>query len=202
MSGRTTPPSKRKKSAFESLIELPVPSTVPVSGRARAQLASPLDGRYGPMDSATLRLAVARLIECTDLAGVKYVIGIPEGGTIPAYAFGIAAGLPIVLASIYQPKLPGLISFSEAHDPPSASRKHIYGLAPGDHVIVVEDEVSSGNTIINCVRALRAAQVRCDQVATIYAANDAQLRSRLAAESIELCAACLFSKDICDRLYD
>jgi adenine/guanine phosphoribosyltransferase-like PRPP-binding protein len=201
MSGATNQRSKPAKPALKSLVELPVPSAVPIAGRARAQLGNPLDGRYGPMDAAALRLAIARLIECCDLAGVNYVLGIPEGGMVPAYAFSIAADVPVVFASVWRPERPGVISFNEDHDPPAISRKHIYGLAPGDHVIVVEDEVTSGGTVINCVRALRAARVRCDQVAAVYASDDQDLRARLAAESIVLHAACLFSKDLGDRLF-
>src|ERR1019366_10692710 len=64
-----------------------------------------------------------------------------------------------------------------------------------DHVIVVEDEVTSGRTIINTVRALRAAGIRCDQVATIYAADDPEMRARVAAEGIRLHAASLCQAD-------
>ena len=54
------------------------------------------------------------------------------------------------------------MSFCEAHDPPPVTGKHVYGLSPGDQVIVVEDEVTSGRTVVNCVRALRAAGIHCD----------------------------------------
>ncbi len=164
-------------------------------------MANALDGRYGPMDSFALRKAIARLIESADLAGVNYVMGIPEGGMIPAYAFGISASLPVVLASALEPDLPGLIRFSMDHAPPASATKYLYGLEPGDHVIVVDDEVTTGWSIINCVRALRAAKVRCDQVAAIYASDDQDMHSRLAAEGIRLHAACLFPKSIGDKLY-
>jgi orotate phosphoribosyltransferase len=65
----------------------------------------------------------------------------------------------------------------------------------------VEDEVSSGQTIINCVRALRAAKVRCDQVATIYVADNPALRARVAAEGIRLHAAAFCQADINAELY-
>ena len=159
------------QSAADSLIALPVPSVVQIAGRGRGQLTHPLDGRYGPMDTTALRMAVERLIARTDLSGVKYVVGIPEGGMVPGYVFGSATGLPVVFASLWQPLGPGVITFSEDHDPPQVARKYIYGLSPGDHVIIVEDEVTSGGTVINCVRALRAAQIRCDQVAAIYAST-------------------------------
>jgi adenine/guanine phosphoribosyltransferase-like PRPP-binding protein len=194
-------PSKKQAEISPSPVELPAPFPVAVAGRARGQLANALDGRYGPLDSAVLRETVLRLIERVDLTGVNYVMGIPEGGTIPAYAFSASAGLPVVLASALQPDLPGLIRFSMDHAPPTSAAKYIYGLAPGDHVIVVDDEVTTGRSIINCVRALRAASVRCDQIVSIYASDDRDMHSRLAAEGIRLYAACLFPKSIGDKLY-
>jgi adenine phosphoribosyltransferase len=179
-------------------ISLPVQ---PIVGRARGQLASPVDGRYGPMDPDDLRPAIARLARELDLEGVKFALGIPEGGYIPAYAFAVETGLRVVLASIWQPNVPGVVSFTEDHNPSPARGKHFHGLSPGDHVIVVEDEVTSGRTIVNCVRALRAAGVRCDQVATIYAADDPAMRARVAAEGIRLHAASLCQADTNEQLY-
>jgi adenine/guanine phosphoribosyltransferase-like PRPP-binding protein len=176
-------------------------SAVEIVGRARAQLATPVDGRYGAMDPAELRPAISWLARKVDLEGVKYALGIPEGGYIPAYAFAVETGLRVVLASVFQPNVPGVVSFIEEHDKPPISAKHFCGLNAGDHVIVVEDEVTSGRTIINCVRALRAAGIRCDQVATIYAVDDSAMRARVAAEGIQLHAASLCDADTNEHLY-
>jgi adenine phosphoribosyltransferase len=153
------------------------------------------------MDPDDLRLAIARLVRGLDLEGIKFALGIPEGGYIPAYAFAVATGLRVVLASTWQPDVPGVVSFTEDHNPSSARGKHFHGLSPGDHVIVVEDEISSGRTVINCVRALRAAGIRCDQVATIYAADNPAMRARVAAEGIRLHVASLCQADIDEQLY-
>jgi len=172
-----------------------------IIGRARAQLAPLVDGRYGAMDPAELQSAIALLARETDLAGVEYVLGIPEGGYLPAYAFAAETGLRVVLASVFRPNMPGVVTFLEEHEQPSLSSKHVYGLSAGDHVIVVEDEVTTGRTVVNCVRALRGAGIQCDQVVTIYAADDPGMRARLAAEGIRLHAAALCLSDTNDRLY-
>jgi adenine phosphoribosyltransferase len=180
------------------------PLTLPVVeiiGRARGQLASPIDGRYAPLDPKDLRPAIERLAQQADLEGIEYALGIPEGGYIPAYAFAVETGLRVVLASVYEPKALQVVSFVEEHDRPPNSGKHIHGLCAGDHVIVVEDEVTSGRTIINTVRALRAAGIHCDQVATIYAADDPAMRARVAAEGIRLHAASLCQSDTNEHLY-
>jgi adenine/guanine phosphoribosyltransferase-like PRPP-binding protein len=172
-----------------------------IVGRPRAQLVTVIDGRYGAMDPGALRSAVATLARDVDLTGLQYVIGIPEGGYIPAYAFAVETGLHVVLASIFEPNAPDVVSFVEEHDKPPVAAKHILGLSAGDHVIVVEDEVTSGRTIINCVRALRAAGVHCDQVATIYAADDPEMRARVAAEGIRLHALILCDPGTNESLY-
>ncbi|MEO9136675.1 MAG: phosphoribosyltransferase [Casimicrobiaceae bacterium] len=174
---------------------------MPIVGRARGQLAGPLDGRYGSMNPVDMQCAVEWLARQADLTEVGYVVGVPEGGSIPAYAFAVAAGLPVVLASIWQPTGPGVVSFLEVHDPPPFTGKHIYGLSAGDHVIIVDDEVTSGRTVTSCIRALRAAGIRCNQVATLYAADDPAIRARLAAEDIELHAASLFPLLTGEALY-
>ena len=153
------------------------------------------------MSPNDLRQAVARLARGVDLEGAKFALGIPEGGYLPAYAFAAETGLRLVLASIWQQNAPGVVSFVEEHDNPSQRGKHFLGLSAGDHVIVVEDEVSSGQTIINCVRALRAAAIRCDQVATIFAADNPAMRARVAAEGIRLHALALCQANVNEDLY-
>jgi len=198
-------PNRRSRTLMRDPVDPPLlPSRLPVQpivGRARGQLASPVDGRYGPMDPDVLRQAAAWLATQIDLEGVKFVLGIPEGGYLPAYAFAAETGLRLVLGSIWQPSAPGVVSFIEEHNNANARAKHFNGLSAGDHVIVVEDEVSSGQTIVNCVRALRAAGIRCDQVATIYVADDPALHARIAAEGIRLHAAAHCQADVNAQLY-
>ena len=76
---------KSSRSTNESLHrDLPPPlgelAVVPVVGRGRGQLLSSVDGRNGSMDPAELQRAVKWLAGECALEGVKYVLGIPEGG--------------------------------------------------------------------------------------------------------------------------
>lgn len=105
--------SRMKSSAAR--LTLPV---VEIVGRARGQLASPVDGRYAPLDPKDLRPAIERLARQVDLKGIEYALGIPEGGYIPAYAFAVETGLRVVLASVYEPRVSGVVSFVEEHDRP------------------------------------------------------------------------------------
>jgi len=179
---------------------MPACTVVPIVSPGRAQLASALDGRYGPLDPSALSDVMAWLTPQFDLDGVDCVVGIPEGGLVAAYAFAAAADLPVVLGSIWCPDIPGIVSFEDARAPIGWNGKHIMGLKPGDCVIVIEAAITSGRTLINCVRALRAAGIRCDQAGAIYAADDPDLRSRLAAEQIVTHVPGTVDRDICRQL--
>jgi orotate phosphoribosyltransferase len=102
---------------------------------------------------------------------------------------------------VWQPDATGVISFCQDHVRSSSGGKHVVGLSAGKTVIVVEDEVTSGWTIINCVRALRAAGVHCNQVATIYAADDPAVRARFVDEGIRFHAVALCEPSTTSALY-
>ncbi|MBC8126591.1 MAG: phosphoribosyltransferase domain-containing protein [Gloeobacteraceae cyanobacterium ES-bin-144] len=175
--------------------------TFQITGRSRGQLGTPLDGRYGAMVPAQLRSAIAKLIPRVNLEGVDYIIGIPEGGLIPAYEFAVSSNIKLVLASHSQPAAPGFIRFIEPHMHADSCNNYVYGLKSGDKVVVVEDEVTTGATMSNCVTALRNAGVICNDVVSIYAADDASMLARLRAENIQLHYLWNFSKKTVDDLY-
>ena len=174
---------------------LSAPTTMPIVGRERRQLAFPLDGRYGAMDPLVMVRAIEWLVKRVDVTGIDYVLGIPEGGYAPAYAFAAQTGLRVVFATVWQPDADTVVSFREEHDRPPLDMKYVYGLSPGDSVIIVEDEVTSGRTVVNCVRALRARGIHCDQVASLYASDDGAMRERLAAEGVRLRHVARFAGD-------
>jgi orotate phosphoribosyltransferase len=158
----------------------------PVMARSRSQLGTPLDGRYGAMDPQHLRAAVAALMKKTSLIGVRYIVGIPEGGVIPAYEFASSCGLTLILASHSQPADNDAIKFIEPHSYEDRQAKYIFGLNAGDKVIIVEDEITTGRTIINCVRSLRNAGVVCEDVVAIYCSDDLSTHEKLISENIRL----------------
>jgi adenine phosphoribosyltransferase len=175
---------------------------VQVTGRSRAQLASALDGRYGALDPAALSNAVEWLSSEIDWTGVTHVLGIPEGGLVPAFALAQAAAKLAVFATNMQPQLAGVLNFDVARKPLSTPSKHVYGLSAGDRVVIMEDEITSGLTVIKCVRALRAGGVACSRVAALYAADDPGMHEHLAAEGLVLHTVARFPVGLAAQLGD
>jgi adenine/guanine phosphoribosyltransferase-like PRPP-binding protein len=176
------------------------PGVAHIVGRARGQIANPLDGRYGAFYPRLLQALIRRLVAMVDLDEIDAVLGIPEGGLVPAYAFAAEAGLPLVLATSSEPEMPGIITFKEDHVEAFEGTKRVYGLSAGQVVLIVEDEITTGNTIVNCVRALRNAGVHIDQVASVLAVDDPEALARLEAEGLTVHVAEWLPPDLTHRL--
>lgn len=181
-------------------IQLQAPWAVKQAHRARAQVASNVDGRFGIFDVAAFDRAIDFLVENTALGKVDCVLGIPEGGLVPAYAFARRANVPVLFATRFRPATGQFVTFQEEHDGVTGGR-HITGLTPGSRILIVEDEISTGRTAVNCVHALRDAGMTCDTVASIYAADRVETRELLALNGITLVAAALFGAELLSDLY-
>lgn len=161
----------------------------------------PYNGRFHPIDYAALDLLVQSLVPRVDVDRVDYVLGFPEGGSIPAYVFGRAVGRPVILTSRLPLDLPDRIVFEQ----PGANlgtTQYVYGLRPGDRAMVFEDELTNGHTAVNAVRALRGAGVEIDQVASLFAIDHAALLRRLRAKGITLHVGLMLTTDYAPRALD
>ena len=148
-------------------------ASVVIKQNGTPTITHPLDGRYGAMDPRELAAAVRKLADAMDLKEVNYVLGFPEGGSVPAFAFAHLVGRPLILSTRLEFTLAGAapIAFREPHS--SVGRSHyIHGLARGDRVVIVEDEVTSGGTLVSVARALRAAGVQISQVGALLVVDD------------------------------
>ena len=160
-------------------------SLVSAANQARDQIAHRLDGRYGPMDPRELAPHVRDLAAAIDTADVDYVLGFPEGGVIPAFAFAQAVGLPLIISTRLRMALPGAVSFEEPHSGLGTAH-YLHGLHEGDRVVIVEDEVTTGRTIVNAVRALRQSGVHISRVGAVLAVDDPAMWQSMHDEKISL----------------
>jgi len=162
-------------------------SRILLEGGDGLQVTHRLDGRYGAMDPKELAAVVGKLAEAMDVTAVDYVLGFPEGGTIPAFAFAQLVGRPLILSTRLEFALPGgpPIAFVEPHT--SIGKTHyLHGLSRGDRVVIVEDEVTSGRTLLSAVRALRGAGVAISQAGALMAVDDPRMWQAMEDEKVSL----------------
>lgn len=161
-------------------------AVVPNQDSVKAHLIHSLNGRGQPVDVEALDALIVQMAQRIDVSALDCILGIPEGGVVPAYAFARAVGRPLLLAARVMLQLPA-ITFEEPHVHANTTRAlSFYGLAPGQRVMIVEDELTNGHTAVNAVRALRAAGIVIDQVATLLAIDHPALWRRLEAEGLTL----------------
>lgn len=151
----------------------------------RGQIAHALDGRFQPLRPAELLSALRELAAGLDVNAIDYILGFPEGGVIPAFGFAHLVDRPLILSTRFVLEGPGVISFDEPHS--GLGKTHyIQGLRAGDRVVVIEDEVTTGRTLVNAVRALRRAGVRIDAAGALLAVDDPAMWQALKDEDVAL----------------
>ena len=160
-------------------------SLVSPANQARAQLVHQFDGRYQPMNPKELAAILQELAAAIDVSDVDYILGFPEGGVIPAFAFAHIVDRPLILSTRLALDLPRIISFEEPHSGLGTTH-YISGLHEGDHVVVLEDEVTTGRTVLNAVRALRRSGVRIDTVGALLAVDDPGMWQSMREEQVSL----------------
>jgi adenine phosphoribosyltransferase len=160
-------------------------SLVPGADGRKRHLMHPFNGRFCPVDHAALEDLVQTIVPRIDASAIDYVLGFPEGGSIPAYAFARAVGRPVILASRLPLGLPDVITFEQ----PGArlgTTQYLYGLKAGNRVMIFEDELTNGHTVVNAARALRAAGIEIDHVAALFVIDHPALWRRIDAEGLTL----------------
>lgn len=114
------------------------------------------------------------------------IVGLDAGGIVPALAVALASRTPYRLAWKLDLDLPRKHVFHEPH----ARRREVfvYGELRGRRVLVVDDEVTTGQTITNLTAALCTAGADVVGVACLVEDTDGGGRSQLARQGLPLCA--------------
>ncbi|MFB7936242.1 phosphoribosyltransferase family protein [Streptomyces sp. NPDC056049] len=89
------------------------------------------------------------------LGSVDFLLGLDAGGILPTVSLAGAAHLPYKIAWKLHLPLDGAVRFSEPH----AMRTDVfaYGIAPGQRIVIVDDEITTGRTLADLTHRLREA---------------------------------------------
>jgi adenine/guanine phosphoribosyltransferase-like PRPP-binding protein len=127
----------------------------------RERIVHSLDGLEAPVHPEALasiggllweRLQ-AQLPYADDTA--DFLLGLDAGGILPTISLATASRLPYKIAWKLHLPLDGAVRFREPH----AMRTDVfaYGIAPGQRIILVDDEITTGQTLADLTRRLRDA---------------------------------------------
>lgn len=127
----------------------------------RERVIHSLDGLEDAVHPDTLASVGGRLWQSllaevpAALDHVDFLLGLDAGGILPTVSLASAAALPYKIAWKLHLPLDGVVRFSEPH----AVRTDVfaYGIAPGQRIVLVDDEITTGRTLTDLTRRLREA---------------------------------------------
>ena len=148
-----------------------------------------LDGILGPVTPQALlqtgNSLWAEWIRHPQYTDPELLLGLDAGGILPTVAVALASGLPYRLAWKLDLDLPGKRRFSEPH----ARRTDVftYGDLAGARVLIVDDEVTTGETAGNLIAVLRDAGATVAGVACLVEDTSGGAQALLRQEGVPLC---------------
>lgn len=113
------------------------------------------------------------------------LLGLDAGGILPTIAVALASDLPYRLAWKLDLDLPHKRRFTEPH----ARRTDVftYGDLAGARVLIVDDEITTGNTLANLITVLRGSAVEVTGVACLIEDTTGNARTLLESLGVPLC---------------
>ncbi|MFC9640005.1 phosphoribosyltransferase [Streptomyces mirabilis] len=156
----------------------------------RERVIHSLDGLERPVHPHALDDAGAQLWHLLqdqirdEMGAVDFLLGLDAGGILPTVALAGAAQLPYKIAWKLHLPLDGVVRFSEPH----ALRTDVYayGIASGQRIILVDDEITTGRTLADLTRSLREAGATPVAAACLVEDTTRGARERLAELDIPL----------------
>ncbi|MBM3129156.1 MAG: adenine phosphoribosyltransferase [Chloroflexi bacterium] len=108
-----------------------------------------------------LREAATRVLRVANLDGVTKLVGEEDRGAILVAAVALASDLPLALVRWNPSGVPGQIAVEFAMEYAHGTL-YLNGVERGDQVLIVDDLISTGGTLIALIRAIRqaGAQIR------------------------------------------
>lgn len=103
-----------------------------------------------------LKHTAERIIKLTNFTNIDKIVGEEEKGGILVAAVSILTNIPFGLARWYPSDLPGqiMVNFSCEY---TEGNIYLNGVNKGDRVIIIDDVISTGGTMIALINAIRQA---------------------------------------------
>ncbi|HEY1620557.1 MAG TPA: phosphoribosyltransferase family protein [Streptosporangiaceae bacterium] len=132
-----------------------------------------------PATSAELLMAAAwQIASAGDFGSACTIAGEEDKGGILVAAVSMVTGLPFGLARWYPSGLQGQVSVEFASEY-SDGRIYLNGVDPGDEVVIVDDLISTGGTMIALIRAIEQSGARIRDIICVAEKVEYEGRQRV-----------------------
>lgn len=129
-------------------------------------ILNPLTEQVPATSAELLREAAARVLSAATLDEVNKIVGEEDRGAILVAAVSLQSGLPFGLARWNPSGVPGQIAVDLAMEY-ARGKLYLNGVERGDRVLIVDDLISTGGTLIALIRAIQSAGAQIRDVVCI-----------------------------------
>lgn len=119
-------------------------------------LINPLTEQIPATSAALLKAASDWLVEAGDFSSVNKLVGEEDKGAILVAGTSLATGLPFGMARWYPAGLEGQVSVDFEMEYTSG-KLFLNGVDAGDKVVIVDDMISTGGTMLALIQAVKLA---------------------------------------------
>ena len=119
-------------------------------------LINPLTEQVPATSAALLQAASEWLVEAGDYSTANKIVGEEDKGAILVAGVSLATGLPFGMARWYPAGLEGQVSVNFEMEYASG-KLFLNGVETGDKVIIVDDMISTGGTMLALIKAVKLA---------------------------------------------
>lgn len=120
-------------------------------------MINPLTEQIPATTAELLRATTDWIVEAGDFGGANKIVGEEDKGAILVASTSLATGLPFGMARWYPAGLEGQVSVHFEMEYTSGEL-FLNGVAPGDQVIIVDDMISTGGTLLALIEAVHLAK--------------------------------------------
>ncbi len=129
-----------------------------------------------------LRQAARKVAALANLDGATKIVSEEEKGAVLVAAVSLLVGIPFGLARWYPSGLNGQIEVDFTCEYTSG-KIYLNGVEAGDKVVIVDDMISTGGTLIALIKAVQAAGAEIIDVVTLADKSEYQGIERIKAET-------------------
>jgi ADP-ribosyl-[dinitrogen reductase] hydrolase len=123
-------------------------------GKRKNMVVHGLDGLIDPIDKTYVQQIMTNLVEKCDYKKADIIIGVDSSGYIPAYAASVITDIPLINTKKAELDFDNKIKFLEPGTP--NPEIYVYGMPSNSNVIIIDDEIMTGNTVVNLSKSLRS----------------------------------------------
>jgi len=152
--------------------------------KKKYKIIHPFDGRLIPLRPEVLKENSKRLADKLDWGRSNYIVGFAEGGILSSYGVAEVTGIPLIGSYRVRLVVDNEIHFTEPHS--TRADHYVYGLKNGDRIVIVEDEITTGSTLLSALEEFERNGVIVDDIGAFILGGGVENLGKISSKGYQL----------------